>query len=144
MGDIKADRINADNVVSGTQIVGGDAALAAELVRTARAIRGGDITAGEILAGNVVTGLQFIAAPSDVTADNLRREVAALRAKLEEAVSAGEVEASADTEDADVDREAVRFAWARDSTGRTYHSEREPLRRRTSVGPVRLWLGTRP
>ncbi len=47
-GGIHARRIEADNVVSGTQIQGGDMQSAAALVQLAQAIQRGDISADEI------------------------------------------------------------------------------------------------
>src|SRR5436190_216988 len=46
-GGIYARRIEAENVVSGTQVQGGDAQTAAALVQLAQAIRRGDIRLDE-------------------------------------------------------------------------------------------------
>ncbi len=99
-GGIHARRIEADNVVSGTQIQGGDAQSAAALVQLAQAIQRGDISADEIKARNLVSGLQYIADPTQVSVEDLRRELAALRTRLEQAIAAQEIPDTADAEDA--------------------------------------------
>ncbi len=99
-GGIHARRIEADNVVSGTQIQGGDVQSAAALVSLAQAIARGDISADEIKAHNLVSGLQYIADPTQVTIEDLRRELAALRTRLEQAIAAQEIPDAADAEDA--------------------------------------------
>ena len=99
-GGIHARRIEADNVVSGTQIQGGDAQSAAALVQLAQAIQRGDISADEIKARNLVSGLQYIADPTQASVEDLRRELAALRTKLEQAIAAQEIPDTADAEDA--------------------------------------------
>ncbi len=99
-GGIHARRIEADNVVSGTQIQGGDMQSAAALVQLAQAIQRGDISADEIKARHLVSGLQYIADPTQVGIDDLRRELAALRTKLEQAIAAQEIPEAADAEDA--------------------------------------------
>ena len=108
-GGIRAGRIEAENVVDGVQLQGGDAEKAARLVALAQAIRRGGISAEEIKARNLVSGLQYIADPAQASADDLRREVAALRARLEQAVAAGEIADAADAEDA---QEALEKAEA--------------------------------
>ncbi len=52
-GGIYARHIEADNVVSGTQMQGGDTQAAADLISLAQAIRRGDIRADEIKARNL-------------------------------------------------------------------------------------------
>ncbi len=99
-GGISARRIEAENVVSGAQIQGGDAQMAAAAVQLAQAIRRGDIRADEIKARNLVSGLQYIADPAQAGVDDLRRELAALRTKLEQAIAAQEFSDPADAEDA--------------------------------------------
>lgn len=99
-GGIRAGRIEAESVVDGVQMQGGDAQAAAGLVALAQAIRRGGISAEEIKARNLVSGLQFIADPGQATADDLRQEVAALREQLAQAIAAGEVADQADAEDA--------------------------------------------
>src|SRR5713101_9309536 len=99
-GGIHARRIDAENVVSGTQIQGGDAQSAAALVSLAQAIQRGDISADEIKARNLVSGLQYIADPTQASVEDLRRELAALRTKLEQAIAAQEIPEAADAEDA--------------------------------------------
>ena len=99
-GGIKAKRIQADHVVSGVQIQGGDAQQAAALIQLAQAIRRGEITADEIIAQSVVTGLQYISDPAQATADDLRCELATLRTQLEQAINAHEFADQTDAEDA--------------------------------------------
>jgi hypothetical protein len=97
---IHAKRIEAENVVSGVQIQGGDAQAASELVQLARAIGRGEIQAEEIKARNLVSGLQYIADPAQANIDDLRRELAAFRTQLEEAIASREFADPADAEDA--------------------------------------------
>jgi len=100
VGGIHAGRIEADNVVSGVQQLGGSLADATGAVALAEALRQGSISADSIQARNVVAGFQYIADPTQATTDQLRREVAALRQQLAAAVAAGEVTQTADVEDA--------------------------------------------
>jgi hypothetical protein len=99
-GGIRAGRIDADNVVDGVQMQGGDVETAAGLVELARAIKRGGISAEEIKAKSLVSGLQYIADPTQAAPDDLRHEVAALRRQLEEAIAAGEITDETDAEDA--------------------------------------------
>ncbi len=99
-GGIHARRIEADNVVSGTQIQGGDTQSAAALVSLAQSIRRGDIRADELKARNLVSGLQYIADPTQASVEDLRRELAALRTRLEQAIAAHEIPDTSDAEDA--------------------------------------------
>ncbi len=98
-GGIRAKHIDATNVVEGLQIRGGDAQAAERLVGLARAIRRGSVTADAIKAENLVSGLQFITDPVRATPGDLRREVAALRERVDQAVAAGEFADSTDAED---------------------------------------------
>jgi len=97
---IRARRIEADNVVSGVQIQGGDAQIASELVQLAQSIRQGKISAEEIKARNLVSGLQYIADPAQATVEDLRRELLALRTQLDQAVASQEFSDPVDAEDA--------------------------------------------
>ena len=99
-GGIYVRRIDAENVVSGIQIQGGDAQSAAALVQLAQSIRRGDIRADELKARHLVSGLQYIADPSQASVEDLRRELAALRTKLEQAIAAQEIADAADADDA--------------------------------------------
>jgi hypothetical protein len=99
-GGIRARHIEADNVVSGVQIQGGDAQTASSLIQLAQSIRQGKISAEEIRARNLVSGLQYIADPEQATVDDLRRELNALRAQLEQAVASQEFSDPADAQDA--------------------------------------------
>ena len=99
-GGIHARRIQADNVVSGVQMQGGDAQTAASLIHLAQAIRQGQINAEEIKARNLVSGLQYIADPAQASVEDLRRELLALRTQLEQAVASQEFSDPADAEDA--------------------------------------------
>jgi hypothetical protein len=98
-GGIRADRIEAENVVDGVQMQGGTPEDASRLVDLAQAIQRGGITADEIKAGSVVSGLQFLAGKPPETPAALRDEVAALRVQVAEAVAAGEIPSQADAED---------------------------------------------
>jgi len=99
-GGIHARRIEADNVVSGVQIQGGDVQTASELVQLTQSIRQGKISAEEIKARNLVSGLQYIADPTQANVEDLRRELAALRAQLAQAMASQEFADHADAEDA--------------------------------------------
>ena len=89
-GGIHARHIEADNVVSGVQMQGGDAQIASSLIQLAQSIRQGKISAEEIKARNLVSGLQYIADPAQASVEDLRRELLALRTQLEEAIAAHE------------------------------------------------------
>jgi hypothetical protein len=99
-GGIHARRIEADNVVAGVQIQGGDAQTASSLIQLAQSIRQGKISAQEIKAHNLVSGLQYIADPAQASVEDLRHELLALRTQLEQAVASHEFSDPADAEDA--------------------------------------------
>src|SRR5205085_4589549 len=98
-GGIHARRIEADNVVSGVQMQGGDAQVASELVKLAQAIGRGEISAEEIKARNLVSGLQYIADPAHANVEDLRQELLALRTQLEQAIASHEFADPADAQD---------------------------------------------
>jgi hypothetical protein len=95
-GGIRAKHIEAENVVSGIQIQGGEAQTAAALVSLAHAIQRGEISAEEIKARNLVSGLQYISDPTQASIEDLRREVASLYVQLEQAITAHEISDIAD------------------------------------------------
>lgn len=97
---IHAGHIEANNVVSGIQIQGGDAQIASSLIDLAQAIQRGEIRAEEIKARNLVSGLQYIADPSQASVEDLRHELIALRIQLEQAAASQEFPEPADAEDA--------------------------------------------
>jgi hypothetical protein len=99
-GGIHAKRIEAENIVSGIQIQGGDAQTASSLIQLAQSIRQGEITAEEIKARNLVSGLQYIADPAQAGVEDLRRELSAVRAQLEQTMVSQEFSDPADAEDA--------------------------------------------
>jgi hypothetical protein len=99
-GGIHARRIEAENVVSGTQIQGGDAQTASSLIQLAQAIRRGDIHAEEIKARHLVSGLQYIADPAQASVEDLRRELLALRTQLGQAIASQEFTDPVDAQDA--------------------------------------------
>src|SRR5215467_3159508 len=99
-GGIYARHIEAENVVSGVQIQGGEAQIASSLIQLAQSIRQGKISAQEIKARNLVSGLQYIADPAQAKVEDLRRELNALHTQLEQAVAAHEFSDPADVEDA--------------------------------------------
>ena len=99
-GGIHARRIEAENVVSGVQIQGGDAQTASSLIQLAQSIRQGQMSAEEIKARNLVSGLQYIADPAQASVEDLRRELLTLRTQLEQAVASHEFSDPADAEDA--------------------------------------------
>lgn len=99
-GGIHARSIQAENIVDGVQIQGADPQQAAALVQLAQSIRRGEITADEIRARNIVTGLQYISDPAHATSDELRKEVEALRSKVDKAIGAQEIPDEADAQDA--------------------------------------------
>ncbi len=98
-GGIRASRIEAESVVDGVQMQDGKVEDASQLIELAQAIQGGGITANEIKAGSVVSGLQFLTGKPPENHADLRREVAALRQQLEQAIADGEVENAGDAED---------------------------------------------
>jgi hypothetical protein len=97
---IHAARIQADHVVSGAQIQGGDAAQAAGLVQLAQALKRGEISADDIAARSVVSGLQYLANPTIASTDDLRQQLAAFRTTLEQAIAAQELPTADDAQDA--------------------------------------------
>jgi len=99
-GGIHAKRIEADNVVSGVQMQGGDTQTASSLIQLAQSIRQGKISAEEIKARNLVSGLQYIADPAQASVEDLRRELLALRTQLEQAIASQEFSNPADAQDA--------------------------------------------
>jgi len=58
VGGIRANRIEAENVVDGAQLIGAEAQATAGLIDLAKAIQRGGISAEEIKAKNLVSGLQ--------------------------------------------------------------------------------------
>ena len=96
---IQAHTIGAENVVSGVQQLGGRGADSANWVELAKALGTGSIKADSIEAKNVVSGLQFIADPNQATPEQLRQELAMLKAQLATAITAGEIEDAGDVED---------------------------------------------
>src|SRR5215469_9842041 len=98
-GGIQAKHIEADNVVSGVQIQGGDAQTASSLIQLAQSIRQGKISAEEIKAHNLVSGLQYIADPAQATVEDLRHELLTLRSQLEQAIASQEFTDPADAQD---------------------------------------------
>jgi hypothetical protein len=97
---IHARRIEADNVVSGVQLQGGEAQTASSLIQLAQSIRRGEIRAEEIKARNLVSGLQYIADPAQSTVEDLRRELLALRTQLEEAIASHDFSDPVNAQDA--------------------------------------------
>jgi hypothetical protein len=103
-GSIKAGgKIQADNVVTGIQVQGGDAATARACLDAAQALQQtGSIEAvQDIIAKNVVAGLQYIG--QDGTSPNVeqfQRELAALREQLQQAIQAKEIADPYEAEDA--------------------------------------------
>src|SRR6266436_4620789 len=99
-GGIHARRIEAENIVSGVQMQGGDTQTASSLIQLAQAIQRGEIRAEEIKARNLVSGLQYIADPAQASVEDLRQELLALRTQLEQAVASQEFSDPADAQDA--------------------------------------------
>jgi hypothetical protein len=97
---IFASDIQAENVVSGAQVLGDVGTDSAQLVALAREIRSGRIDARQIRAQNVVSGLQYIKNPANATVPQLRNELAVLRRRLDEVVAAGEFEDGTESADA--------------------------------------------
>ena len=81
------------------QIQGGDPKQAVALVSLAQAIRRGEISADEIIAHNLVSGLQYIADPAQASTEDLRKELVALRTKVDAAIAAQEIPDEADAQD---------------------------------------------
>jgi hypothetical protein len=97
---IHAKQIQADNIVSGVQVQGGDPQQVTALINLAQAIRRGEISADDIKTRNLVSGLQYIADPTQASVEDLRRELTALRTRVEQATAAQEIPDTADAEDA--------------------------------------------
>ena len=99
-GGIHAGRIEAENIVAGVQMQGGDTQTASSLIHLAQSIRRGEIRAEEIKAHNLVSGLQYITDPAQASVEDLHHELLALRTQLEQAVASHEFSYPADAEDA--------------------------------------------
>jgi hypothetical protein len=97
---IRTKRIQADQVVSGVQIQGGDPAQAAGLIQIAQAIKHGEITADDITARSVVSGLQYLADPPTASAEDLRKELVAFQTKLDQAIASKELPSAGAVQDA--------------------------------------------
>ena len=102
-GGVRAGgKIEAENIVTGTQVQGGDAETARALLELARVLESGSVEAvQDIIVKNVVTGFQYLGQGG--TAPNLeqfQQELAALRERLAQAVKAGEITDGYDAEDA--------------------------------------------
>lgn len=104
LGSIHAKRIQADNV-GAIQIQGADAEQAALFLRTAKELRLGKISADDIIAKNL--GLLQYLNPAHPDTNDLRRELAALREKVEKAIEAQEIP---DADDADDARKSLEAA----------------------------------
>lgn len=131
VGGIQAKRIEADNVVQGFQQIGGDISQAAEAVILAKSLSQGRITADSIQAKNIVAGFQYIADPNQATPDELRQEIAQLRQQLTEALTAGELEANADTADA-----AEALAKAEEELGQSEPQGRRIVRQLKTAAEI--------
>jgi hypothetical protein len=102
-GSIKAGKIQADNVVTGIQIQGGDAAIARACLDATQALQQtGSIEAvQDLIAKNVVTGVQYIGQDSPTPdVEQFQRELAALREQLQQAIQAREIAEPYEAEDA--------------------------------------------
>jgi len=123
-GSIKAGgKIQADNVVAGIQIQGGDAAIARACLDAAQALQQtGSIEAvQDIIARNVVAGLQYIGqAGTTPDVEQFQRELAALREQLQQAIQAREIADPYEVEDAQkaVDRAIEQTRTAKPVTER--------------------------
>ena len=106
-GGIRAKKIQADNIVSGVQIQGGDPQQAIALITLAQAIRRGEINADEINARQLVSGLQYIADPAQASPQDLYKELVALCTKVDAAIAAQEIPDEADAEDTKESLEAA-------------------------------------
>lgn len=93
---IRADTIEAENVVNGPMVSSAALEYASALVKLARELGDGVIDARTIRARNVVVGLYV---PEARTVDELHEEVVALRQQVQTALDAGEVADAADAED---------------------------------------------
>jgi hypothetical protein len=99
-GNIRAKRIEADNVNTGHYIEGGDPKDIAALIQATQGLRSGDIDTDMLLTKNLNTGLQYIADPSQANVEDLRNEVNSLRSKLKQAIAAQEIADEGDAQDA--------------------------------------------
>jgi hypothetical protein len=102
-GGVRAGRkIEAENIVTGTQVQGADAETARALLELAREIESGSVEAvQDIIAKNVVTGFQYIGQGGTTpNLEQFQQELVALREQLAQAVKAGEIADTYDAEDA--------------------------------------------
>jgi len=102
-GSIRAGgSIKAENIVTGVQVHGTDAATARVLVELAQHIASGSVEAVQnIVATNLVTGLQYVGQDgTEPRREQFQQELHALREQLAKAIAAGEITAAYDAEDA--------------------------------------------
>ncbi len=103
-GNVKAGRnIQAENIVAGMQIQGGDTATVQALSAIVQTLQqSGSVEAvQDIIAKNIVTGLQYIGKDGSApTVEQFQRELAALREPLQQAVQAKEIADPYEAEDA--------------------------------------------
>lgn len=126
-GGIHAKTIKADNIVDGVLMEGGDAETAQSLIQLAKQLERGAITADSMEAKNIVTGLHFIKDPKSATADDLHKEIAALKADIQKAVAAGEVPDEDNAKDLQSDVE---------------RTEKELAKPQPDGGKIVRWLGS--
>lgn len=101
-GSVKAGgKIQADNIVTGTQIQGADAETAQKLLESARQIKSGTVEAvQDIIAKNIVTGFQYLGQGGDLSREQFEKELAAVREQLAQAIAASEIADEYEAEDA--------------------------------------------
>jgi hypothetical protein len=81
---IRARRIDAENVIHGSQLQGVPADLAQELLPALKPTVEGGITADHISARNVIEGIQILNSAGVVTVTDMRSQLAVLTAQLKE------------------------------------------------------------
>jgi hypothetical protein len=102
-GGIRAGgKIQAETIVDGVQIQGGEADIAQAALELAKNLQTGGVEAkGDIMAKNIVEGFQYLGqGGAHSTIDQFRQELNALREELLRAIAAGEIEDEEEAEDA--------------------------------------------
>lgn len=112
MGGIRANRIEAENVVVGTHVQGKPPENMVALLEAAAKIRTDGITAGEIKALNVVAGVLFANGRAPETTAALQQEIAALREQVQAALAAGEIVKRGDAQDVQTALDAAQTELA--------------------------------
>ncbi|MCB1034681.1 MAG: hypothetical protein KDD47_12690 [Acidobacteria bacterium] len=134
--------------------------VAASLLKLAQTLRSGGATAGVLVASPGVSGFQVISNPETASLTDLRQELAALRARLEDSLLSGSTSPSEDVDEArqslaeaatelarpdtEIPRLLLRLSWAADHLLRAGDTARltddlTPAHAQLAVAAATLW-----